>query len=113
MDVGTGWYHHDAILLYLMGDYKIYLFEVEDKSRFVYIANYLDFLKQNIEMVLPDSDLPEGSVDFMISNCVINHIQPEILLSELRGLRYMLHDVVNRNTPFSENESSQNVKLHS
>src|SRR5579864_7237707 len=27
LDVGTGWYHHAAFLLWLVGDYRVYLFD--------------------------------------------------------------------------------------
>ena len=38
MDVGTGWHHRDAVLLSLFDDnYKIYLFDVQDKARLSYL----------------------------------------------------------------------------
>jgi hypothetical protein len=32
LDVGTGWHHHDAFMLYLCGDYKMFLFDVERRQ---------------------------------------------------------------------------------
>jgi hypothetical protein len=39
MEVGTGWFHKDAFLLYLAGGggYKILLFDIEDKALLHYI----------------------------------------------------------------------------
>ncbi len=130
LDVGTGWHHHDAFLLYLIGDYKVYLFDVQDKARYMYIRTYLDYLLENLETVAAelsiDTDgakrkleellrlksrediyracnfescvtdktsepfLPDDSIDFMVSNCVLTHIPPDILEPELRALRAML-----------------------
>jgi hypothetical protein len=132
LDLGTGWFHHDAFLLYLVGDWNIVLFDVEDRGRLAYIRNYLKYLKSNIRhvatelgieqslaegkvdellglssreaiyercgfslRVTPDVTapfLPERSVDFMVSNCVLVHIRPEILVDELVALRRMLTD---------------------
>src|SRR4051794_6479481 len=40
MEVGTGWFHRDAFLLYLAGDGpRIHLFDVEDKGRLNYVQN--------------------------------------------------------------------------
>jgi hypothetical protein len=132
LDVGTGWFHHDAFLLYLVGDYKIYLFDIEDRAQLNYIRNYLGNLLENVEVIarelnisvadareklrelisLPDRRsiysrcnfvpcitdhvdepfLPEGSIDFMVSNCVLVHIRPELLMTELVTLRRILRD---------------------
>jgi hypothetical protein len=130
LDVGTGWFHHDAFLLYLVGDYRIYLFDIEDRAELQYIRNYVAYLRDNIEWVseelaidsaqahhkltevlaLPDRTsiyarcnfipcitdqvdrafLPERSIDFMVSNCVLVHIRPHMLLPELRTLATLL-----------------------
>jgi hypothetical protein len=130
LDVGTGWHHHDAFLLYLCGDYKFYLFDVEDKSSTAYIKTYLQHLLENVDEVArelalePDQIqrrlqpllqlrsredvyracnftlcitdqtnepfLPVGSIDFMVSNCVLTHIPPAIVGPELAALRLML-----------------------
>jgi hypothetical protein len=130
LEVGTGWFHHDAFLLYLVGDYRIFLFDIEDRARLVYIRNYLSNLLGNVGLVsrelgidedeargkleelltLPDRAaiyarcnfepcitdqvdvpfLPEGSIDFMVSNCVLVHIPPELLVPELVALARML-----------------------
>ena len=130
MDVGTGWFHLDAFLLWLVGDYKIYLFDIADKAKLVYIRNYLHRLRDDIDLLVEQLDidrdvtvhkleellrietregiyeacnfvpcitkrtdipfLPENSVDFMVSTCVLNHIPPEVLLPELVALRRML-----------------------
>nr|WP_294528288.1 class I SAM-dependent methyltransferase [uncultured Rhodopila sp.] len=131
LDIGTGWHHHDSVLLYLYGgDYKIYLFDVEDKARFSYLKTYFEHLLQiidelereigldkktareklqylltlqsreeiyracNFELCITTQTdkpfLPEGSVDFMVSNCVLTHIPPAIIEPELKALRRML-----------------------
>ena len=130
MDVGTGWFHHDAFLLWLVGDYTIYLFDVADKAKLVYIKNYLQHLRDNIDLLLKELPLekeitlakidsllklqsreeiykvckfipcitnktdkpflPANSIDFMISNCVLTHIPPHIVVPELKALREML-----------------------
>ena len=130
VDVGTGWFHHDAFLLWLVGDYKIHLFDVSDKARLTYIRNFMKHLKNHIDRVVQELDvdketildkleqvlqmrsraeiyemcnfvpyitdkpdepfLPDNSVDFMVSNCVLTHIPPKILAPELLALRHML-----------------------
>jgi hypothetical protein len=132
LDLGTGWFHHDAFLIYLIGDFEIVVFDIEDKARIFYIHNYLRNLLENIELVakelevdervaaeklrellsLADRDaiydrcnfkvcisenvdalfLPERSVDFIVSNCVLVHIRPQTLIPELVNLRRMLTD---------------------
>jgi hypothetical protein len=132
VDIGTGWHHHDAFLLYLIGDYRTYLFDVADKARLVYIKNYLNHLLENIELVAHELDirperiharldplldlrnrealyeacnftlcivprpvepfLPERTADFMISNCVLNHIDRDLIIPELCALRDILKD---------------------
>ena len=130
LDIGTGWFHHDAFLLHLAGDYRIHLFDIEDKARIEYIRNYLENLLRNSELVaakleidksearsklerllalgtreeiyeacdfvpcitdeVAEPFLPEETIDFMVSNCVLNHIPPALLGTELRTLRRML-----------------------
>jgi hypothetical protein len=130
LDVGTGWHHHDAFMLYLCGDYKTFLFDVEDKATINYIRVYLQhmidiaeeigrefsldpaYIRQRIQplMALPSREdiyrvcnftlcitdqtnqpfLPAGSIDFMMSNCVLTHIPPAIVKPELAALRLML-----------------------
>lgn len=130
MDVGTGWFHLNAFLFWLVGDYKVYLFDVADKARHTYISNYLQHIHDNIDLLVEelgiDRDvslrkleellrmetreeiyeacnfelcitketdspfLPENSIDFMVSTCVLNHIAPSALLPELVALRRML-----------------------
>jgi hypothetical protein len=51
LEVGTGWFHHDAFLMYLVGDYKVFLFDLEDKARLNYIKNYLASLLSNIDAI--------------------------------------------------------------
>ncbi len=130
VDVGTGWFHHEAFLAWLVGDYRIYLFDVDDKARLRYIRNFLSALRDHVDLLVAglgvdrastvarldnalrlesraevyaycgfrpvitqevgERFLPEGSVDFMVSHCVLNHIRPEILRVELPALRRML-----------------------
>ena len=131
LDLGTGWHHHDSVLLYLYGgNYKIYLFDVEDKARLSYLRTYfvhlldvLDELEEaigldkqmarqklqylltlgsreeiyracNFELVISRKTdtpfLPEKSIDFVVSNCVLTHIPPAIVEPELKALRRMI-----------------------
>lgn len=130
LDVGTGWHHHDAFLLYLCGDYQVFLFDVEDKASVDYIKIYIQHLLDNVNEVAAelsiDPDhirlklrpllalqtrediyracnftlcitdqtnepfLPVGSIDFMVSNCVLTHVPPAVLGPELVALRLML-----------------------
>jgi SAM-dependent methyltransferase len=130
MEIGTGWFHHDAFLLYLLGDYTVYLFDIEDKARLRYIHNYVRTLLANVDLLAEALDLDrdhmrtklepllglesreaiyehcnfvpsitqdvlapwldERSIDFMVSNCVLNHIPPNVLVPELAALRDML-----------------------
>jgi SAM-dependent methyltransferase len=130
LDFGTAWHHHDAFLLYLVGHYKIYLFDVQDRAYLSYIRTYLGYLLENLPLVCEElsidhdeaerklrmllklrtrSDiyracnftsivtevtdrpfLPEESLDFVVSNCVLGHIPPAVLEPELRALNRML-----------------------
>jgi len=131
IDFGTGWHHHDAFLLYLCGNYKVFLFDVENKARLSYIKTYLEYLRDNIDelarqlapldteatlmklrellslgsreeiyrvcnfepIITRKTDepfLPDSSIDFMVSNCVLTHIPPAIVEPELAALRRML-----------------------
>ena len=131
IDVGTGWHHHDAFMLYLCGNYTIHLFDVEDKAQLSYIKTYLEYLLYHMDEVArelapfdvasattklrkllsldsreaiyrmcnfrlwitrktDEPFLPEQSVDFMVSNCVLTHIPPAIVEHELVALRRML-----------------------
>jgi hypothetical protein len=49
MDIGTGWFHKDAFLLYLAGrgHHRIVLFDVADKALLHYIKNYLEDLRRH------------------------------------------------------------------
>jgi SAM-dependent methyltransferase len=130
LDVGSGWFHHDAFLLWLAGDYKIVLFDIRENSRLAYIKNYIQTLLNNLDHLSEElgfnksktksgllqilemktkqevyvfcnftpcistaaleSSFKESSFDFMISNCVLNHIPPETLTAELKLLRKLL-----------------------
>jgi SAM-dependent methyltransferase len=131
LDVGTGWHHHEAVLLYLTGaNYKIHLFDIVDIARLSYLHTYFLYLLENLDsvahelgvekqavheklkhlitlrsreeiyracnfehhitMVTDKPFLPNQSVDFMVSNCVLTHIPPAIIEPELRALAQML-----------------------
>jgi hypothetical protein len=132
MEIGTGWFHHDAMLLYLVGDFETYLFDIEDKADLRYIKNFGRTLMRDsalvsrklgvseatihtrLERVLRHDSrarlytmlnwvpvitryvshpfFPRQSIDFMLSNCVVNHIPPAILEPELVALREILRD---------------------
>lgn len=62
MDIGTGWFHQDAFLLYLLGDYRFYLFDVKDKAKLVYIKRYLEYLQQNVQTIAAELDLDQNYV---------------------------------------------------
>jgi hypothetical protein len=57
MDVGTGWYHNDAFLLWLAGDYRIILFDVKDKAHVDYIHNYLRTLDEHVDVLVDELGL--------------------------------------------------------
>lgn len=95
LEVGSGWFHHDAFLLYIVGDYKIYLFDVEDKAKLLF-KNYLDHLLQNIDLVaselcidrsnvrsklekLLDMDSREDIYAALNASCVPRHVHPNRL----------------------------------
>jgi SAM-dependent methyltransferase len=131
IEVGTGWFHREAFLIYLLGrDATVYLFDIEDKARLGAIRTYLgDIIRHaavvaehlgldereirariepllalesreaiyaacgfKLMIVAPDllQLLAPESVDVMVSNCVLNHIPPRILVPELRALGAML-----------------------
>jgi SAM-dependent methyltransferase len=132
LDVGTGWHHHDALLLYLIGGYRVFLFDVQDKAKLMYIKTYVKYLLENLESVTSELSvdpasakrnlehlltlnsreeiyeacnfelcitdktdnpfLPENSIDFMVSSCVLTHIPPSVLEPELISLRRMLKE---------------------
>lgn len=62
LDVGTGWHHHDAFMLYLCGDYKIYLFDIEDKASISYIKTYIQHLLDNVDEVVRELGLEADHV---------------------------------------------------
>jgi hypothetical protein len=132
MEVGTGWHHHDAFLLYLVGDYEVVLFDVADKAWLPYIHNYIETLLSHSSFLATELGIEEGavrrkleplislhsrediyracnfvpcivddptvpffereSVDFMVSNCTLNHIPPDVLIPELSALRAILKE---------------------
>lgn len=57
MEVGTGWFNHDAFLLYLVGNYTVYLFDIEDNARIAYIRNYVSNLLAKIDIVCKELGL--------------------------------------------------------
>jgi hypothetical protein len=64
MDVGTGWFHTDAFLLYLAGGggYKILLFDIEDKALLHYIKNYLTDLHQHSSLLANELGVKEKEI---------------------------------------------------
>lgn len=63
MEVGTGWFHHDAFLLYLVGDYELILFDVEDKAWLPYIRNYLQTLRRHSALLARELGPSEGEIE--------------------------------------------------
>ena len=132
LDFGTGWFHHDAFLIYLLGDYTTYLCDIEDRGDLRAIQNYLRTLTSHrdevcaglgispeefdrkiapvrqlgsreaiyrhchfVPCIAPHPErpfLPPDSIDFMVGSCVLNHIPPAVLATELRSLRSALKD---------------------
>jgi SAM-dependent methyltransferase len=130
LDFGTAWHHHDAFLLYLVGEYKIYLFDIQDRAWLSYLKTYIEYLLENLPSVCDNLSidhgksarklqdllklrtrddlyracnftsivtdvtdkpfLPEETLDFVVSNCVLPHIPPAALEPELRALYKML-----------------------
>ncbi len=64
MDVGTGWFHNDAFLLYLAGrgKHRIVLFDVADKALLQYIKNYLEDLRQYSGLLSREIDVDETEI---------------------------------------------------
>jgi hypothetical protein len=62
MDVGTGWFHHDAFLLYLVGDYTIYLFDIMYKARLNWIKNYLEYLVSHQDLISNELKIPKETI---------------------------------------------------
>jgi hypothetical protein len=60
LDLGTGWFHHDAFLLHLAGDWNIFLFDIEDRGRLQYIRNYLTYLLENVGSVSSELGVEEA-----------------------------------------------------
>ena len=61
LDFGTAWHHHDAFLLYLIGDYKIYLFDIQDRAWLSYIKTYLQYLIEHLDSVASELSIdPQG-----------------------------------------------------
>lgn len=134
LDVGTGWFHHDAFLLYLVAGerWQIALFDIEDRGDLRSIRNYLSYLREHSREVAAELDLnqpdmvekldellalptreriyercgftlhvpsdltrpflPDNSFDVMVSDCVLPHIRPEVVVGELSALARMLKD---------------------
>jgi hypothetical protein len=132
VDMGTGWFHNLAFLLYILGDYRIILFDIRDKANLHHIRTYLGCLVADADRVgsllgveaevvhrrlgplldltsreaiyercgfqpMITSDpvrppLERGSVDLMVSYCVLGHIPPAVLGPELDALRETLSD---------------------
>ena len=64
VDIGTGWFHKDAFLLYLAGkgNYKIYLFDIEDKALLAYIKNYLGDLLCYTPLLAKQLNIDEAEI---------------------------------------------------
>ena len=78
MDVGTGWYHHEPFLLYLCGFSKFYLFDVVEKSKFIYIKNYLNGIVDNIEMISNELQIDESNAIDKINELLSCNSKKEI-----------------------------------
>ena len=78
MDVGTGWYHHEPFLLYLCGFSKFYLFDVVEKSKFIYIKNYLNGIIDNIEMISNELQIDESNAIDKINELLSCNSKKEI-----------------------------------
>ena len=78
MDVGTGWYHHEPFLLYLCGFSKFYLFDVVEKSKFIYIKNYLNGILDNIEMISNELQIDESNAIDKINELLSCNSREEI-----------------------------------
>ena len=78
MDVGTGWYHHEPFLLYLCGFSKFYLFDVVEKSKFIYIKNYLNGIIDNIEVISNELQIDESNAIDKINELLSCNSKKEI-----------------------------------
>ena len=78
MDVGTGWYHHEPFLLYLCGFSKFYLFDIVEKSKFIYIKNYLNGIIDNIEVISNELQIDESNAIDKINELLSCNSKKEI-----------------------------------
>lgn len=64
MDVGTGWFHKDAFLLYLAGGgrHRILLFDIADKALLPYIKNYLEDLRAHSRLLAREIGVDEPEI---------------------------------------------------
>jgi hypothetical protein len=64
MDVGTGWFHKDAFLLYLAGrgKHRILLFDIADKALLHYIKNYLEDLLTHSKLLAREIGVDEPEI---------------------------------------------------
>lgn len=53
LDVGTAWYHRDAFLLYLIGGWRVTLFDIADKSTLGSLRAHIRSLAAHAESVGP------------------------------------------------------------
>jgi hypothetical protein len=67
IEVGTGWFHHDAFLIYLLGNYTIHLFDVEDRAKLRYIKNYLRYLLANRDLVCSELGISHEMIESKLS----------------------------------------------
>jgi SAM-dependent methyltransferase len=63
LDVGTGWFHHDPFLIYLTGDYTVYLCDIEDRGNLRAIRNYLHLLLSSQDLVCSELGISHETME--------------------------------------------------
>ena len=79
LDVGTGWFHHDAFLIYLLpGPYTVYLCDIEDRANLRAIHNYLENLVVNRDRVCAELGISVDAFDRKIRPLLALNTREEI-----------------------------------
>jgi len=102
LDVGTGWHHHDSVLLYLCdGDYKIYLFDIEDKAQIGYLKTYFEYLLQILDELEQEIGLDKKIAREKLQHLLTLKSREEIY----RTCNFGLCITTKTDTPFLEESS--------
>jgi SAM-dependent methyltransferase len=101
MDVGSGWFHRDAFILHLVGDYEVTLFDIEDKANMRYIRNYLQYLLANTETIAEELSVDPVDVANRLAHLLTLSSREEIY----EACRFRPCMTASPTTPFLEPDS--------